>query len=72
MPRAHRVNKLMPLALSPSQASDALGVRPEEIRDLVARAGIPLFAINNRRRLLVEDLVRAIRAHWPTVQRIKS
>jgi hypothetical protein len=71
MPRAHRAHKLFPLALSPSQASDALGVRPEEVRDLISRSGTPVFQIKNRRRVLVADLVKAVRKFWPRVERTK-
>jgi hypothetical protein len=69
MPRAFRAEKLFPVALSPAQAADATGTRPEEIRDLIERANIPLYQIGMRRRVLVADLVEAIRNHWPVVER---
>jgi excisionase family DNA binding protein len=63
MPRV-RTSRLFPVAVSPAQAADALGVRAEEVRDLIESAGIPLYQIGMRRRVLIEDLVRAIRRHW--------
>lgn len=67
-----RVKKLFPIALSINAAADALMVRPEEVRDLIAVSGIPVFQLNMRRRVLVADLVEAIRKHWPRVESKKK
>jgi hypothetical protein len=63
-----RVKKLFPIALSINAAADALMCRPDEVRELIAVSGIPVFQQKMRRRVLVQDLVAAIRTHWPKVE----
>jgi hypothetical protein len=67
MPRAKskRVNRLFPLALSPQEMADALGIHIDRLRDLMRKAGTPIYTIGLKRRVLVQDAVAMIRDHVP-------
>lgn len=63
--RAKRVNRLFPLALSPQQMADALGIHIDRLRGLMRKAGTPIYTIGLKRRVLVADAVAMIREHCP-------
>ena len=66
MPRA-RKSRLWPIALSPAQAADAIGVRPEIIADAIRSGELRCFAKGVKRRVLWRDLNRWIIRTWKKV-----
>jgi hypothetical protein len=63
--RAKRANRLFPVALSPQEMADALGIHIDRLRDLMRKAGTPIYTIGLKRRVLVQDAVSMIREHCP-------
>jgi excisionase family DNA binding protein len=63
-----REQRLWPIWLSISEASRALGIERKILYGWVAQ-GMPIYKCGVRRKVLVEDLVRYIRANLKTVER---
>jgi excisionase family DNA binding protein len=59
--------RLWPIWLSVSEASRALGIARPVLYSWV-RLGLPVYKCGVRRKILVEDLVRYIRANLKTVE----
>lgn len=71
MRKHDRVRKLFPVMLSPSEAATAIGVRRQNIAEMIAD-GLRVYRAgenSNRRRIFVRDLARHIRKHWPLDKR---
>jgi excisionase family DNA binding protein len=66
MPRA-RKGKLWPVALSPSQASDAIGVHADIIAAAIKSGALRCFKLGTKRRILWRDLNRWIIRTWRRV-----
>jgi excisionase family DNA binding protein len=62
-----REQRLWPIWLSISEASRSLGIPRKTLYQWVAQ-GLPIYKCGVRRKCLVEDLVRFIRAHLKTVE----
>ena len=58
-----RRNALYPIAVSPARAAECLDVHRKVIAEMIAR-GMPIYRHGNKRRVLVDDLVAAIRNTW--------
>jgi excisionase family DNA binding protein len=63
MPRAHKT-PLWPVALSPARAAAVLGIRPDQIQEAIRAGHLPVYTIGIKRRVLIEDLVAYVRAHF--------
>ena len=66
MPRA-RKSRLWPIAVSPEQAAESIGVRPETIAAAIKSRELPCYAKGTRRRVLWHDISRWIRRTWKRV-----
>ena len=60
--------RLWPIWLSISEASRALGIERKILYGWVAQ-GMPIYKCGVRRKVLVEDLVKFIRANLKTAER---
>ncbi len=56
---ARASSRLWPIALSVSEVADALGVHRRIVYQMIA-AGLPLYKIGVRKKLLVTDVIAAI------------
>jgi hypothetical protein len=63
MPRVTQSPKLY-LALSPAAVATALGVRPEIVKDAIAKEILPVYVNGIKRRILVSDVEAWVRS-WP-------
>ena len=63
MPRA-RKRRLFPVAVSPAEAADVLGVRHAEIYEALRSGELRAYVKGLRSFVLVEDLVSLVRT-WP-------
>jgi hypothetical protein len=60
------------LALSPSSAARALGIRPERIQDAVDQGHLVVYQLGVRKRILVggpKGLQAWVENHWPIAKR---
>ena len=62
-----RKSRLWPIAMSPSKAADALGIRPEQVQAAIFCGALPCYKIGVKRRVLVRDLYHWIRRNWRRV-----
>jgi excisionase family DNA binding protein len=56
----HRPTNITPLAVSPAQAAEAIGVCRASIYNLIARGELPAHKIGRSTRIAVADLERLI------------
>lgn len=62
-PASTRVKPFTIEATSPSRIEHMFDLRPDDIADMVAN-GLPVYSRGLRRRIIVEDVKRALRK-WP-------
>lgn len=66
MPR-RRLSPLFPIAVSPAELADQLGVRLEVISAAIKNGSLECFKHGLARRVLVEDAVEFVRKNWERV-----
>ncbi len=49
--------RLFPVALSPTQAAECMGLRRDQIADAIRSGDLPCYRLGVKRRILVESLV---------------
>jgi hypothetical protein len=55
--RADESARLFPVAVSPAEAADVLGVRAEQIQEAIRAGDLSVYRLSVKKRVLIEDLV---------------